>query len=130
MLHNYQLAIAKIPLIAQTIGDKFSSLAQVVAVVLAGYRTTIVTDESSDFDFYVYFEEEIPVDMREAIARQFSDRIAINNQFWEPRDEWIDINTGCGIDIWTGLKTVVMIVSERRLWKKTTTLRSFLRLVV
>ncbi|MGB7891691.1 MAG: DUF4037 domain-containing protein [Microcoleus sp.] len=99
MLHNYQLALAEIPSLAQTIGEHFSSLPQVVAVVLAGSRTTIVTDESSDFDFYVYVEEDIPVDIREAIARQFSDRIAINNQFWEPGDEWIDINTGCGIDI-------------------------------
>ena len=32
--------------------------------------------------------------------------------------------------LWSGLKTVVMIVSERRLWNKTTTLISFLRLVV
>ena len=29
-------------------------------------------------------------------------------------------------ELWTGLKTVVMIVSERRLWNKTTTLSSFL----
>jgi hypothetical protein len=99
MLHNYQLALEEIPPLAQTIGEQFSSLPQVLAVVLAGSRTTIVTDESSDFDFYVYVKEEIPVDIREAIARQFSDRIAINNQFWEPGDEWIDINTGCGIDI-------------------------------
>ncbi|NQE33460.1 DUF4037 domain-containing protein [Microcoleus asticus] len=99
MLHNYQLALKEIPPLTQTIGEQFSSLPQVVALVLAGSRTTIVTDESSDFDFYVYVKEEIPVDIREAIARQFSDRIAINNQFWEPGDEWIDINTGCGIDI-------------------------------
>lgn len=99
MLHNYQLAIEEIPPLAQTLGEQFGSLPQVVAVVLAGSRTTLVADESSDFDFYVYVEEEIPVDIREAIARQFSDRIEINNQFWEPGDEWTDINTGCGIDI-------------------------------
>ncbi|WP_333181672.1 MULTISPECIES: hypothetical protein [unclassified Microcoleus] len=33
-------------------------------------------------------------------------------------------------ELWTGLKTVVMIVSERRWWNKTTTLSSLLRLVV
>ena len=99
MLHNYQLALEEIPPLAQTLGEQFGSLPQVLAVVLAGSRTTTVTDESSDLDFYVYVKEEIPVDIREAIARQFSDRIAINNQFWEPGDEWIDINTGCGIDI-------------------------------
>jgi predicted nucleotidyltransferase len=83
MLHNYQLAIEEIPPLAQTLGEYFGSLPQVVAVVLAGSRTTLVADESSDFDFYVYVEEEIPVDIREAIARQFSDRIEINNQFWK-----------------------------------------------
>src|SRR4028118_104645 len=108
MLHNYQLALKKIPPLAQSLGEQFGSLPQVVAVVLAGSRTTLVADESSDFDFYVYVEEEIPVDIREAIARQFSDRIEINNQFWEPGDEWIDINTGCGIDIMGSDKYVVI----------------------
>ncbi|MEG4801812.1 DUF4037 domain-containing protein [Microcoleus sp. ARI1-B5] len=99
MLHNYQLALEEIPPLAQTIGDRFGSLPQVVAVALAGSRTTILADESSDFDVYVYVEEEISVDIRERIARQWGDRIEINNQFWEPGDEWIDINTGCGVDI-------------------------------
>jgi predicted nucleotidyltransferase len=80
MLHNYQLAIEEIPPLAQTIGEHCGSLPQVIAVVLAGSRTTLVADESSDLDFYVYVEEEIPVDIPEAIARQFSDRIEINNQ--------------------------------------------------
>jgi len=58
-------------------------LPQVVAVVLAASRTTLVANESSDFEFYVYVEEEISVDIREAVARQFPDRIEINNEFWK-----------------------------------------------
>lgn len=99
MLHNYKINLEQIPPIAQTIADKFSNVPQVVAVALAGSRTTRVSDKSSDFDFYVYVEAEIPVEIREEIARQFADRIEINNQFWEPGDEWIDASTGCGIDI-------------------------------
>ncbi|MEG3877189.1 DUF4037 domain-containing protein [Microcoleus sp. herbarium7] len=99
MLHNYKINLEQIPPVAQTIADKFSNCPQVVAVALAGSRTIKVSDESSDFDFYVYVEAEIPVESREEIARQFSDRIEINNQFWEPGDEWIDASTGCGIDI-------------------------------
>lgn len=100
MLHNYQIELKEIPALAQSIGEQFGSLPQVLAIALAGSRTTLVADESSDFDFYVYVEGEIPVDIREGIARQLGDRkIEINNQFWEPGDEWIDINTGCGADI-------------------------------
>ncbi len=99
MLHNYKINLEKIIPLAQTIAEKFSSFPQVVAVALAGSRTTRVSDNSSDFDFYVYVEAEIPVESREEIARLFSDRIEINNQFWEPGDEWIDTSTGCGIDI-------------------------------
>lgn len=46
MLHNYQLALEEIPPLAQTIGEQFGSLPQVVAVVLAGSQTTLVADES------------------------------------------------------------------------------------
>jgi predicted nucleotidyltransferase len=90
MLHNYKINLEKNQPIAQTLADKFSSFPQVRAVALAGSRTTRVSDISSDFDFYVYVDEEISVEIREETARQFSDRIEINNQFWEPGDEWID----------------------------------------
>jgi predicted nucleotidyltransferase len=99
MLHNYKINLEIIPPIAQKIADKFSRFPQVKTVALAGSRTTRVCDKSSDFDFYVYAEAKIPVEIREEIARQFSDRIEINNQFWEPGDEWIDASTGCSIDI-------------------------------
>lgn len=99
MLHHYKLSHIEIPPFAQAVAEKFSQLPQVVAVALAGSRTTVGGDESSDFDFYVYVQEEIPSDVREAIARQFSDRLEINNQFWEPGDEWIEADYGFGVDI-------------------------------
>jgi predicted nucleotidyltransferase len=78
MLHNYKINLEQIPPIAQNITDKFSNVPQVVAVALAGSRTTRVSDKSSDFDFYVYVEAEIPVEIREEIARQFADRIEVD----------------------------------------------------
>ncbi len=99
MLHNYKIPLPQIPPLAQNLADKLGILRQVTAVFLAGYRTIIAADESSDFDFYVYAAEAIPVQIREKIAREFSEILEINNQFREPGDEWIDSKTGCGVDI-------------------------------
>lgn len=68
-------------------------------MALAGSRTTGTFNEASDYDFYVYIRDDIPLNVREAIAREFAQRIEINNQFLEPGDEWIDSNTGCGVDV-------------------------------
>jgi len=86
------------PLI-ETIVQKFSELPQVEAVALAGSRTAEVADEKSDFDLYVYATAEIPIGIRQDIAQQFAERREINNQFWEPGDEWIDTQSGIGVDI-------------------------------
>lgn len=91
--------LQNIPPLAKAIADKFGALPQVVAVALAGSRTTGAANEASDYDFYVYIQDEIPVNVREAIAREFAERLEINNQFWEPGDEWIDSNSGCGVDV-------------------------------
>ena len=79
--------------------DKFRAIPQVIAVALAGYRTAGMANEASDYDFYIYVEEDIPIDVREALAKQFAEHLEINNQFWESGDEWIDKTSGLGIDI-------------------------------
>jgi len=89
----------EVPSLAQTIAARFSTLPQVVAVVLAGSQPVLVADNLSDFDFYIYIAEEISIETRTAIAQEFASRIEINNQFWETGDEWIDRQSGRGIDI-------------------------------
>ena len=79
--------------------QKFGELPQVEAVALAGSRTAEVADAKSDFDLYVYATVEIPLDTRQNLAEQFAERLEINNQFWEPGDEWIDAQSGIGVDI-------------------------------
>jgi len=86
------------PLI-ETIAQKFGAMPQVEAVALAGSRTAEVADAKSDFDLYVYATAEIPLHTRQNLAAQFAERIEINNQFWEPGDEWIDAQSGIGVDI-------------------------------
>jgi hypothetical protein len=89
----------KISSLAESIAVEFSQLPQVVAVALAGSQISAIADDISDLDFYVYVQEEISVNIRESIAKKFSDRIEINNQFWEPGDEWVDKHSGWSVDI-------------------------------
>lgn len=89
----------EIPPLAQAIAVKFGALSQVVAVALAGSRTSGAFNETSDYDMYVYVRDDISVEVRKAIAQEFAERLEINNQFWEPGDEWIDRSSGCGVDI-------------------------------
>ncbi len=98
--------LQEIPPLAQAIAAKFGALPQVVAVALAGSRTTGVSNETSDYDFFVYVEDDIPVDIRMAIAQEFVEQIEINNQFWEPGDEWIDIAVAKAIRTKPNLETL------------------------
>ena len=85
--------------LAHKIAAKFSACPQVVAIALSGSKSSNLSDDLSDFDFYVYIESEIPLDTRTNIAREFATYTEINNSFWEPGDEWIDSNSSCGVDI-------------------------------
>jgi hypothetical protein len=91
--------LQEVPPLAKAIAAKFGALPQVVAVALAGSRTTGVFNASSDYDFFVYIQDDIPVKIRSAIAKQFAERIEIDNQFWEPGDEWIDASSSCAVDV-------------------------------
>ncbi|NEQ27504.1 MAG: DUF4037 domain-containing protein, partial [Microcoleus sp. SIO2G3] len=99
MVHNYGSFSPTITPLAKAIAAKFGALPQVMAVALAGSQASGVSDEVSDYDFYVYVREEIPVAARKVIAQEFAERLEINNQFWEPGDEWIDTSSGCGVDV-------------------------------
>jgi len=81
------------------ITNKYAVIPQVEAVLLAGSRTAGTIDADSDYDIYVYVTKEIPPADREALAKEFSEEIEIDNQFWEPGDEWIIRETGIKADI-------------------------------
>lgn len=86
---------------AQTIAARFGELPQVEAVVLAGSQTANLSDTHSDLDIYIYAEQEIPLEIRTGIARNFADSstIEINKPFWGPEDAWIDRASGLGVDL-------------------------------
>ena len=91
--------LQEVPPLAKAIADKYAALPQVMAVMLAGSRTSGAANEASDYDFYVYIQSDIPLEIRQTIAQEFAERIEINNQFWETGDEWIDIHSGSGVDV-------------------------------
>jgi len=84
--------------VARRIARQFASLPQVEAVALAGSRTSTFPDEDSDVDLYVYLTEDVPHDLRAAIAVG-SPHAEIGNATWEPGDEWIDPETGTSVDV-------------------------------
>jgi predicted nucleotidyltransferase len=83
----------------ENVAQKFSEIPEVEAVALSGSRAAEAFDEKSDFDLYVYTPAEIPLQIRRRLAEEVADRIEINNQFWEPGDEWIEAHSGSGVDI-------------------------------
>lgn len=84
--------------LAQRLADAYGRYAQVEAVALAGSQTTAAADAQSDIDLYVYLSAELPLSSREAVA-QDARHAELNNQFWEPGDEWVDDASGIHVDV-------------------------------
>ncbi len=85
--------------VSQQIAAMYGALPQVEAVALAGSHTTGQAGPGSDIDLYVYVREELPVDARASMIRARAERMEINNQFWEPGDEWIEAGTHIAVDV-------------------------------
>ncbi len=86
-------------MIPEEIAGRFAGLPYVQAVVLSGSRTSRVDDGHSDFDIYVYTQQEVPPVWRLELARPYGSHIAIDNHYWETGDDWIDTRTGREVDI-------------------------------
>ena len=42
------------------------------AIVLAGSQTSLINDNMSDYDIYVYSKEKVNIEMREKFAKKYS----------------------------------------------------------
>lgn len=87
--HHEQLS----PVLAE-----FSRIKEVKAIVMAGSRLGKYGDELSDFDFYIYSDEEISLKMRTDIAREHASRFEIGTRFYENTDEWRLKDSGMAVE--------------------------------
>ena len=85
--------------LATDIAARYSALPQVEAVALAGSQTVGTAEPDSDIDLYVYIHSEIPISVRDRSATVNALRAEVNNQFWEPGDEWVDADTHISVDV-------------------------------
>jgi hypothetical protein len=83
----------------EEIAAEFAALPEVSAVVLSGSRGSQFSDEHSDLDLYVYTEAEPSLAWRADLGKKFGGRANIGNNFWEPGDEWVALQSGKVVDI-------------------------------
>lgn len=76
----------------ELLADEYAALPMVEAVALGGSRVGPFAEAGSDYDLYVYTNAAVPMEAREAIARGRAASAETNNNFWEPGDEWVEVN--------------------------------------
>ncbi|MCH4886713.1 DUF4037 domain-containing protein [Acidaminobacter sp. JC074] len=69
---------------------------KVVGIMLGGSRANGSHDDKSDYDVYVYVEDEIPEEERRHMIAPFVGYMEYSNRFWELEDDGILLN---GVDI-------------------------------
>lgn len=79
--------------------EEFKKLPEVAAVVLSGSKGGEFSDDHSDLDIYIYAEHEPSIAWRVDLARKFGIHSRIGNDFWEPGDEWVSLQTGIVVDL-------------------------------
>jgi hypothetical protein len=84
--------------VARSVARQYEQLTPVQAVAMGGSRGSDQEDESSDIDLYVYVTHPLTLEQRAGVAAG-AKRAEIGNNFWEPGDEWIDPQSGLGIDV-------------------------------
>lgn len=85
--------------LAQQIATQYRVPPQVEAIALGGSLATHQAEDGSDIDLYVYTQNVLSLDARQAIAQNNASHSEIDNRFWEPGDEWIDAETNIHVDV-------------------------------
>jgi hypothetical protein len=97
VMEAYTVAMSALGL-ARKLASRYEQLMPVQAVALAGSRASHNEDDASDIDLYVYVSHPLPLEQRSQIAAG-AKRVEIGNAFWELGDEWIDPESGTGVDV-------------------------------
>jgi hypothetical protein len=86
--------------LAKKIAEEFSHIDDVEAIALGGSQSSLVIDQLSDIDLYIYSKDIVPLSKRQEIVAKFGARKAdMNLQFWDTGDEWFDLETGIEVDV-------------------------------
>ena len=64
------------------------------AIVLSGSKTSLINDEMSDYDIYIYSKERVNIETRKNFAEKYASYCEIGNDYFEYGDEFI-INDIC-----------------------------------
>ena len=68
------------------------------AVVLSGSKTSLINDNMSDYDIYVYSKNRVDINTRKKIAEKYSSCYDIGNDYFEHGDELILKENGICLD--------------------------------
>lgn len=79
--------------------EKFSKIKEVKAIAVGGSGAAKTNDTLSDYDIYIFSDVEVPINLREEIAKEFSDNYEIHNTFYGDGDEWYSRETGKVFDL-------------------------------
>lgn len=77
--------------LALELSAEIAKFPEVSAVALGGSLTSGNSGRDSDIDLYIYHtnDQQVPIgNRRQLVVGRGGRRIEINNQFWEPGDEW------------------------------------------
>ena len=79
--------------------ENFKNIPEVKAIALSGSRTAKSSDETSDYDVYIYSDKDIDTNKRTEIAKKYADKYEIDNRFFGSGDEWILKNSDIQFDV-------------------------------
>jgi hypothetical protein len=87
--------------LARRLAAAYAGAPEVHAVALGGSRANpaAMADAASDIDLYVYAAADLPLAFRTAVASGAAGSVELDNRFFEPGDEWVDRDTGVGVDV-------------------------------
>ena len=86
--------------LANKIAAQFMVIPGVEAIALGGSTPNRSLDQQSDIDLYVYISKLVPLTARQAIVdRLGASEANLNLTFWDPGDQWFDLETGIEVDM-------------------------------
>lgn len=83
----------------EAILNEYKNLPQVQSVAIGGSSASNYADKSSDIDVYIFTKEDIPVETRKDIAKKYSQKMDIGQDYFGPDDEYFADKLGKAIDV-------------------------------